>query len=90
MDQPAWRGSLAKKLKDYSKSIFMAEKRYNEEGLRQDNQEAHPKPDRETLGKTDPQKHMEGPVSSSMKKTGHVFDTDETKEEADSKKDRNL
>jgi hypothetical protein len=48
------------------------------------------KPDPETLHKTDPQENMEGPVSSSMKKTGEAFDTDETKEEADRERDRKM
>ena len=38
---------------------------------------------------TDPQKQMEGPVSSTMHQTGEAFDTSETREEADRKKDEN-
>lgn len=45
------------------------------------------KPDPETLGTTDPQEHMEGPVSSLMHKTGEAFDTDESKDEADKRMD---
>ena len=43
-------------------------------------------PDPETLHTPDPQKNMEGPVSTSMHKAGEAFDTDETEEEADEKK----
>ena len=47
-------------------------------------------PDPETLHTTDPQEHMEGPVSSSMHRAGKPFDTDESKEEADEERDRNM
>jgi hypothetical protein len=48
------------------------------------------KPDPGTLHTTDPQENMEGPVSTSMKKTGEAFDTDETKEEADQEREKNM
>ena len=48
------------------------------------------KPDQETLHTTDPQEHMEGPVSSTMHKTGGAFDTDESKEEADERREENM
>ena len=54
------------------------------------NNNAAPKPDPETLHTTDPQKNMEGPVSSAMHKTGEAFDTDETKEEADRERDAGM
>lgn len=54
------------------------------------NSDAPLKPDPETLHKTDPQEHMEGPVSSLMHKTGHGFETDESKREADRKRDEKL
>ncbi len=46
-------------------------------------------PDPETLHTTDPQEHMRGPVSSTMHGTGHAFESNESKEEATRKKDRN-
>ena len=49
-----------------------------------------PKPDPETLHTTDPQEHMKGPVSSLMQNTGEAFDNDESKEEADREKDKNM
>ena len=55
-----------------------------------ENDSLTPKPDPETLHTTDPQKNMEGPVSSLMHKTGESFDTGETKEEADEEKDRGM
>jgi hypothetical protein len=48
------------------------------------------KPDPETLHTTDPQKNMEGPVSSLMHKTGEGFNTEETKEEADNEREKNM
>lgn len=48
------------------------------------------KPDAGTTHTTDPQKNMEGPVSSSMKGMGDAFDTNENKEEADEDRDRHM
>ena len=48
------------------------------------------KPDPETLHKSDPQDNMEGPVSSVMHKTGEAFESDESKKEADEKRDSNM
>jgi hypothetical protein len=48
------------------------------------------KPDPETLHKTDPQENMEGPVSSLIKSHGEAFKTDETKEEADEEKEKEM
>jgi hypothetical protein len=44
------------------------------------------KPEPETLHTTDPQEHMKGPVSSLMHNTGHQFDSNISKAEADRKK----
>jgi hypothetical protein len=54
------------------------------------NDDASPKPDAGTTHTTDPQKNMEGPVSSLMHQTGDSFETDETKGEAEEKKDRKM
>lgn len=48
------------------------------------------KPEPETLHTTDPQEHMEGPVSSLMHGTGKKFDTEETRKEADKEKDDDM
>lgn len=45
------------------------------------------KPDPETLHTPDPQKEMEGPVSSLMHNAGEAFDSNETQEEANKEKD---
>ncbi len=52
------------------------------------NKDASVKPDPETLNTTDPQEHMEGPVSSLMHKTGNSFKNEETEEEV-KKKEKN-
>lgn len=48
------------------------------------------KPDPETLHTTDPQEHMKGPVSSTMREAGASFDTNESKEDAEKKRDQNM
>ncbi|RYY70449.1 MAG: hypothetical protein EOO13_06575 [Chitinophagaceae bacterium] len=56
-----------------------------------DNKDAAVKPEPETLHTTDPQEHMEGPVSSLMQSIAGKGDENdgESKEEADAKKDAN-
>ncbi len=47
------------------------------------------KSDPETLNTTDPQEHMEGPLSSLMRKVGDSFESEETKEEVEKKRTNN-
>lgn len=47
-------------------------------------------PDKETLHTPDPQENMEGPVSSTMQKIAEGFDTNESKSEADRKKEEKM
>jgi hypothetical protein len=54
------------------------------------NENLNPKPDQETLSTTDPQEHMKGPVSSTMRGTGKAFETDQTKEESDREHDERI
>lgn len=58
--------------------------------LKNHDENASLRPDEETRHKTDPQEDMEGPVSSLMHKTGKSFDTKESKNEADNKRERNM
>lgn len=44
-------------------------------------------PNRETLNTTDPQENMRGPISSSTRETGEAFDSGESREDANEKKD---
>ncbi|HMR82661.1 MAG TPA: hypothetical protein PKE30_06000 [Niabella sp.] len=55
-----------------------------------DHKDAPVKPDPETLGKTDPQEEMKGPVSSLMHKGGKVMEGDEDKDEATKKHDEKM
>ena len=48
------------------------------------------KPDPETLHKTDPQENMRGPVSSMIQGTGEGFKSDESKREAEEKREKNM
>ena len=54
---------------------------------KEDNKDAVVKPDAETLNTTDPQEHMEGPISSMMHKTGEAFESEESEREAKEKQE---
>lgn len=54
------------------------------------NEDAALKPEPETLHTTDPQKKMEGPISSFVKKLGENLKINENQEEADKKKEENI
>lgn len=53
----------------------------------QQSKDAAVKPEPETLHTTDPQDNMKGPISSLMQKGKEGMNKDESKEEADEKKD---
>ncbi|MEP6616779.1 MAG: hypothetical protein ABJA57_09385 [Ginsengibacter sp.] len=53
-----------------------------------DNKDAAVKPDPETLNTTDPQEHMEGPISSLIHKAGEGFESDGAEKEAREKKEK--
>jgi hypothetical protein len=53
---------------------------------KEDNKDAAMKSDPATLNTTDPQEHMEGPVSSLMHETGEVFESEDSEKEAKEKK----
>jgi hypothetical protein len=50
-----------------------------------DNENAVSQPDPETLGKTDPQENMKGPVSSLVHKAGENMEENDEKDEKDAK-----
>lgn len=67
--------------------------RKNEDKKRERNDKgAFSKPDPNTLHKTDPQENMKGPVSSVMQEIKETTEKNdqESKEEADRKKDKNI
>ena len=68
----------------------MAEEKKEKSKETAENKDNAVKPDPETLKTTDPQEHMEGPISSLMKKAGGTFDTNKSKEEADEEKEKNM
>ncbi|MCH5596923.1 hypothetical protein [Niabella ginsengisoli] len=55
-----------------------------------EHEDAPIKPDPETLGKTDPQEDMEGPVSSLMQKGSKVMESKEDKKDASKKHDEKM
>ena len=63
-----------------------------DKGKDRDNKDAPIAPDPETLHTTDPQEHMKGPVSSGVQsvKKETEKNNEQSKEEADRKKDENL
>jgi len=65
----------------------MADKQTEKNKERKDNEDAAVKPDPETLNTTDPQEHMEGPVSSLVHKTGEEFESEKSEKEAKEKKE---
>lgn len=73
----------------------MENKNLKDEKLKKDKKtdehaDAAVKPDPETLGKTDPQEDMEGPVSSLMQKGSKVMESNENKEDASKRHDDNM
>ena len=66
----------------------MADKQTEKDKEKEDNKDAAVKPDPETLNTTDPQEHMEGPISSLMHKTGDAFESEDSEKEAKEKKER--
>lgn len=53
---------------------------------KEENNDAAVKPDPETLNTTDPQEHMEGPISSLMQEAGESFEKEKSKDELEGKK----
>ena len=56
----------------------------------QENKESAVQPEPDTLHTTDPQKKMEGPVSSVMQKIKEAFNPNISKEEADKERNESL
>ncbi|MEO6583286.1 MAG: hypothetical protein ABIO05_03125 [Ferruginibacter sp.] len=68
----------------------MAHEHTNHDDEKKSNNDSPVKPEPETLHTTDPQDHMEGPISSLMQKTGEGLDTNKSKDEADKEKDEDM
>lgn len=52
---------------------------------KKENEEAAIKPDEETLGTTDPQEHMEGPISSLVQKTRKTIEENDKEDGTEDK-----
>ena len=62
----------------------------NERNNREGQDENTSRTDNVPSGKTDPQKNMEGPISSLMHETGEAFDSEETKNQAEEEKEKKM
>jgi hypothetical protein len=71
-------------------TIIMNNERNDRDKTRNNKEADSSKPDPGPLHKTDPQKNMEGPVSSLMHDTGKKFDTGKTLREADEEKEKRM
>ncbi len=68
----------------------MSDEKKDNNPKKNENKDAPIKPEPETLHTTDPQEHMEGPISTLVKKAGESMDNDQTKEEADEEKEKGM
>ncbi len=66
----------------------MSDKQQEKNKEKESNKDAAVKPDPETLNTTDPQEHMEGPLSSLMHKAGEGFESEKAEREAKENKDK--
>ncbi|MEO6000941.1 MAG: hypothetical protein ABIN89_29110 [Chitinophagaceae bacterium] len=60
----------------------------SEHNKKKTNEDAAVKPDSETLNTTDPQEHMEGPISSLMQKAEESFESEDSGEKDDKEKEK--
>ena len=58
----------------------MATEQYDGKEKQEGNEDAAVQPDQETLHTTDPQEHMDGPISSLVKKAEDSFDSNDEEE----------
>jgi hypothetical protein len=68
----------------------MTNQHEEKKGADRQNNDAAVQSDPETLHTTDPQKKMEGPISSAVQKVKDLSNESESKEKADEKKERNM
>jgi hypothetical protein len=66
----------------------MSDKQQDKNKEKESNKDAAVKPDPETLNTTDPQEHMEGPLSSLMHKAGEGFESEKAEREAKENKEK--
>jgi hypothetical protein len=63
----------------------MANEKEKTKKEKHDQEDGDIKSDPETLNTTDPQEHMEGPISSLMKEVGESFDDEDTEKKSGGK-----
>ncbi len=66
----------------------MEDKQVDKDKEKKSNKDAAVKPDPETLNTTDPQEHMEGPISSLMHKAGKGLESEKAEREVEEKKEK--
>jgi hypothetical protein len=66
----------------------MDDKKVDKDKEKESNEDAAVKPDPETLNTTDPQEHMEGPISSLMHKAGKGLESEKAEREVEEKKEK--
>jgi len=66
----------------------MEDKKADKDKEKENNKDAAVKPDPETLNTTDPQEHMEGPISSLMHKAGKGLESEKAEREVEEKKEK--
>ncbi len=66
----------------------MEDQQTDKDKEKKSNNDAAVKPDPETLNTTDPQEHMEGPISSLMHKAGKGLESEKAEREVEEKKEK--
>jgi len=66
----------------------MEDQQTDKDKEKKSNNDAAVKPDPETLHTTDPQEHMEGPISSLMHKAGKGLESKKAEREVEEKKEK--
>jgi hypothetical protein len=68
----------------------MSDKKENITTEKENKDNSSVQPDPSTLHTTDPQEHMEGPLSSLMHETGENFDSKKTPKQAEKEKEEKM
>jgi hypothetical protein len=68
----------------------MSDKKENITTEKENKDKSSVQPEPETLHTTDPQEHMEGPLSSLMHETGENFDSKKTPKQAEKEKEEKM
>lgn len=80
-------GKLQSTILSSYKFIIMPIEHSESKTQKEENTDSFLKPDPETTHTTDPQEHMEGPISSLMKKTEKSFESEDSAKEGKTRTD---